>query len=701
MRRTGLYVLLTATLAVAAVIVPLIVASSEPAKAIVPALFTFGGASSTTLPAGLAIAPAAKGKAGSLHIGDARGQRALVNGGNGGGAVLYADAGGPSPSIEETFSFVYSGPGSIVEPFFVDASSTARGAVDGLVTNLAGAQSGSSLPGNIASHRTDAAGVTRETPLGRLRTEPYHYEAGHTYRVDALVDAASGVRTTRIYDVRLGPQTFDTRITVPNDATAFYPGLLCTGGEAAVLDFAYGPPGHLPPMPHPSRRAGDYMNYLGYNAGVRFAPTTPDAIAFVRYFPELLIKHVRVPAEMHFLPAINAVARYGIDADVLTGNRTTMDGLHRFIAGLALPPDSLELWNEPNNPGMGASYDPLYAQDLPAFAKDLAQNFPHVPIWGPSMLAIRGYPSAAIGELAHSLGPLISAWNAHSYTQATPENLGYGPLVANACGESFSDDCGWYGAPNYNDNLSSIMNPKLPGVTTEGAASYGTSPGDCGHTVVDAATQQAYIQRGMLYNFKLGHLRIYPYNFEDSGGCRFGTYGLLSKVGGADGQHDFFPKPSYVSLVYLDHLIADLGEKAKSFEARPLTYALENAQPDIEEMLLAESDGSYRLILWSDAVLWDFDANGIRAVGKELPLRADAVRVVFPAPLFVSVYTQEPGTGVWSAGREIRSNSVGVTVNQFPLVLAISTQEARERGSLLPQAVPSAGPTQTPIPPKP
>jgi len=440
------------------------------------------------------------------------------------------------------------------------------------------------------------------------------------------------------------------------------------------------------------------MTYLGYNADVAGPTTSPLSIAFQRFFPALLIKHVRLPADSRYLPTINAVAKSGIDADVLTGNRTTIDGLHRFIAALTRPPDAIELWNEPNNAFQGPAYDGQFASDLPIFAASVAKEFHGIKIWGPSVLPDQnGYPSA-VQKLSSSLGSYIDAWNAHSYALGTPENLGYGGSFSNACGASHKEDCGWYGSPNYNDNLSAVMNPNLPGVTTEGAASYGSYPEICGHSNVDAATQQAYVQRGMLYNFKLGHVRIFPYKFVDDGGCSdgFGTYGIMSKLIDQDGQPMVVPKPSYTSLVYLDHIISDDGLKAASFSPQPLTYTLDGETANVEQLLLAESDGSYRLILWSDKSLWNFNANGIRAAGSEEPLSNESFSVRFPQPVNASIYTQVPGLGSWSADAHNQVASIGVVINQYPIVIAVSPQRNNVAASLLPHDVPTPGPTETP-----
>jgi hypothetical protein len=615
------------------------------------------------------------------------------------GDALYYKTTEPLQSVEESYSFVYTGPNSIVEPFFVNAHTQSKATVEGFMTDLSASRAGTAFAGSVSYRYTDQKGQAQYVQKGRLRTEPYFYRIGHIYRVDAIADGISGLLTTRIYDEALGPQTFDLNIKTLTHTPHIYAGIVVPRGPVRILDFAFGTAGKLPIRSHPARRAADYINYLGYNAGVEGPATSSSSVAFQRYFPQLLMKHVRVSAETRFLPSLNAVAKYGIDADVLTGNNTTTEGLKEFISRLALPPDAIELWNEPNNPGQGAAHDPQYAVHLPPFAAQITKTYPHTKFWGPSVLPDpTGYPSDAT-KLSTALGSYITAWNAHSYTQGTPENLGYGGFFSNACGASHKEDCGWYGATNYNDNLSAVLNPTLPGVTTEGAGSYGSYPEICGHSNVDTATQQAYVERGMLYNFKLGHLRIYPYKFIDDGGCSdgFGTYGIMSKIVDARGQISITPKPAYVSLVYFDHLVADEGARAATFDPQPLSYAIDGATPDIEELLLAESDGTYRLILWSDKALWDFDANGQRAPGRAKALSAEQFTLKLAEPMTARVYTQTPGTGLWAIRQTTtRSTSIAAIVNQYPLIIMLVPKKSSARAITLPQEVPTPGPIETP-----
>jgi hypothetical protein len=608
----------------------------------------------------------------------------------------------PMASLEESYTFKYSGPTTVVDPFFVNADRAVG--LCGYGTNLTETVPGNDYAGDEFYECVDGRTGTRFKAIrGRLRTIPYSYRTGHLYRVDAVADGRTRLLTTRVYDVALGPQTFDQDIRGLHSSELLYPGLMnVLGGPIAVEDFAYGPTGAPPVRPHVARRAYDYINSLGYNAGVRGPATSPESLAFQKYFPDLGIRHVRVSADTKAAPALNAVARYGIDADVLTGRATTISSLRSFIAGLALPPDSIELWNEPNNPHMGASYDENYAVDLPVFAQALRAAFPAATIWGPSFLPEHGYP-AAEQRLATSLSTLISGWNTHPYAPRMPETTGYGPFETGACGVTMKEDCGWYGSMNWNSNLSAVLAPTLPGVATEGAGSYGSYPAICGHGNVNMAAQQAYLQRGMLYGFKLGYRRIYPYKFIDDKTCSdgFGKFGIVNRIVASDGSEVFTPKPAYTALVYFNRLLRDDGASAALFEPFPLNYALANASADVEELLLAESDGSYRLILWSDASLWDFDANGVKAAGNALSEKRERLTLKFERRFAVTAYRQQTDSGVWLVESHRASTlEAPETISQFPLVIEIrpdSTTKAMHE-LRLPTGVPTPGPTNTPAP---
>jgi hypothetical protein len=657
----------------------------------------FSAAAAGTPPSPFVELASKQSQAGQFRIEDQFGRRVLHVGANSGDAILYYKSAAPFRTLTESYTFVYSGPSSVVAPFIVNATIPAP-SIDAYVTDLSVSRPGNDSAGDITYRHTDPTGLVQGTLQHRLRTEPYFYRLGHTYRVDAVVDGDSGALSTRIYDVAVGPQAFDLTFkkVVPN--RGLYPGIVVRGGPALIEDLAWGPANELPLTPHVARRASDYMGYLGYNAAIAGATTTAASIAFQHYFPLLLIKHVRLSSESRFLPSINAVAKYGINADVLTGRRTTPAGLQGFISQLALPPDAIELWNEPNNAAGGDAYDPMYEANIPPFGSTLGRAFSKSPIWGPSVLPQSdGYPPPSIRTLAASIGPVLTAWNAHAYTAGTPENLGYGAFISNACGASQHEDCGWYGAYNYNDNVSAIIAPTLPGVTTEGAGSYGSYPDICRHTNVDMATQQAYVERGMLYDFKLGHLRIFPYKFIDDGGCSdgFGTYGIMSRLIGPDGQVSITPKPAYVSLVYLDTLLQDRGSTQSTSTPQPLSYALTGAPPDVEELLLAESDGSYRLVLWSDKSLWDYNANGPRDSGAPIPVVGEPVLLRFASPMVTTDYTQKPGTGAWVQGITTRSDAMHISVNPYPQVVVISQATATSRVAL-PENVPTPGPVETP-----
>jgi hypothetical protein len=576
--------------------------------------------------------------------------------------VLYrSDFAASSATL--SYAFRYTGTSSVVDPVFVASDAGVKLVL--ACVDLSASSAKTTIAGNVVLLQADGNDVSAE-PRGRLRTVPYVYRLGHTYRVDALVDAPSNVLTARVYDVALGPQTFDRSVGVPPElrGASFRPGFInAAGGTIAITDFSDGTPDDPPIVMHPVRRAFDYLNYLGYNAGVIGPATTAQSLAFQRYFPKLGVRHVRVSGGIDTAPSINAVARYGIDADVLTGLDTPLDVLRRYVASLRLPPDSIELWNEPNN-----------VRDLPDFARAVRAAFPRTPLWGPSVLADSSAHPSVARALSPALASPVDAWNTHPYAPRAPETTGYGDYVV-GCGPAADEDCGWYGSSTYNDNESATLAPGRQGVATEGVASFGTDPARCGHGMVDLATQQAYVQRGLLYGFKLGYLRAYPYKFIDDPNCAdgFGSFGIITDERGADGTERFNPKPAYVALAGLDALLADRGPDSATFRPRALAYALAGARADLEELPLGVSDGSYRVVLWTDDELWNFDANGGNAPGAPLPAVNERVTFELARRAAIAVYVQSPGDGAWHMlAHRPNARSIAIDVGPFPLVVDVA-----------------------------
>jgi hypothetical protein len=428
------------------------------------------------------------------------------------------------------------------------------------------------------------------------------------------------------------------------------------------------------------------------------------------------VKHFRVVEETTAEAGQNCFSALGIDATALTNYLTTPSALASFCAALTNGCAAYEMANEPDS----GNPDPNWVNDLPVqaaqFAAAIPGTLPAAPIYGPSYTnanSIRtaapvAFPTAtptAIPPIASN----ITYFNIHPYTSAfAPENAGFGGRF-DLCGPypAFALRCGQYGSLNYVYNIGETIGWGLPGVSTEGVASYGTYGNICGSGKVDFPTQQAYTQRGFLYAWMFGLKRSFDYKLEDDGGCTdgFGTFGLSNRITSGGVITSVNPKPALTGLMYFTQLLYDTGGTASTFTPAPLSYAILNPTTDLKSLLFADSDGSYRLVLWSNASMWNPNAgvaigcNGTSTCGAQYAQVADNVTVQFAAPhnytLFTQIFNYGSGgtTGQWQ-GVSSAGTTVSTVVTQFPQIIDIAAPSATPIP--LPTNVPTPGPVETP-----
>jgi hypothetical protein len=445
----------------------------------------------------------------------------------------------------------------------------------------------------------------------------------------------------------------------------------------------------------PARRAYDFIDYLGFN--YQRSTTTPatdvDSLTVSRLLPQLLVKRLRVDlAFSSVVPTENMlVTNAGALTDCLTDNTINVAALQSFNQSLTNGCSEIELENEPNG---GSNTDPNYLADLPVQAAAYRRAFPGSKIWGPSVGPDASAGASIIQAMASqspAIASNITAWNTHAYIyKLQPEAAGSGPNVVSGCGASA---CGMAWSLAWYMNESKVLAPLLPGVSTEGIASYGSYPQICGTSNnVDLNTQQAYVQRGFLFGFMSGLLRAYAYKLVDDGGCSdgFGTFGIVNRIRDSNGNTlSLNPKPAFTALAYFNHLIYDYSSAASSFSPSPLSMTID-APSDVQHVLLAQADGSYRLLLWSNAQLWNPASNVAIA-----PV-SDSATVTFGTSASSTVYTQTAGTGMWSVAPTVSGISVPTTVSPYPQIIDIIPSGSRATPPPLSGAISAPGPTETP-----
>ena len=135
-----------------------------------------------------------------------------------------------------------------------------------------------------------------------------------------------------------------------------------------------------------------------------------------------------------------------------------------------------------------------------------------------------------------------------------------------------------------------------------------------------------YTPRLVMEYFRLGVRRTYLYQLLNEDNVR----GLMAKNRYFGLLHkDFSPKPAYLSIRTLLHVLADNGGK---FTPRPLSYTVSSPRA-LRRLTFQKSGGSHYIALWNPASVWSGGPRGHdlypRAVKAtlNLPFAASSVRV--------------------------------------------------------------------------
>ena len=173
-----------------------------------------------------------------------------------------------------------------------------------------------------------------------------------------------------------------------------------------------------------------------------------------------------------------------------------------------------------------------------------------------------------------------------------------------------------------------------PIICTE--AGYATK-GPSGRAVTPEI-QARYLARMLMLHLKAGIPRTFIYQLADHGSDEGGAMGLLDADGGE--------KPAWRQLSALMQELDDTPqENRERGAAPPLDLALTGELENLEAMLFAKSDGSYRLVLWLETPSFDPVADRELAVAPQqvaltLPREFQARRVMtFEASGAASVRT--------------------------------------------------------------
>ena len=110
----------------------------------------------------------------------------------------------------------------------------------------------------------------------------------------------------------------------------------------------------------------------------------------------------------------------------------------------------------------------------------------------------------------------------------------------------------------------------------------------------------------------------------------FGAKGLLF--------YDGTPKPQFLTLSNMIHVLADPGEAPK---LRDVSYGVTGLTADVHHLLLARRDGSYDLMLWRELPAWDHYGH------KAIPISTLSSTVRVPASArYAALFQTDSGYGL-------------------------------------------------------
>jgi hypothetical protein len=239
---------------------------------------------------------------------------------------------------------------------------------------------------------------------------------------------------------------------------------------------------------------------------------------------------------------------------------------------------------------------------MPLFARYVRDDVgtARYPIYGPSIADKGGDPHKQLGDQSGSL----DFGNLHKYYRAfNPATEGYGPPGSPPCQQ-------WrYGSLPFALCQTRRISRDKPIVCTEaGYSSDGPSA-----RAVTPVIQGRYIARMLMLHLKAGIVRTYVYQLADSGSDDGAQMGLLT----ADGDE----KPAWRQL---SALMNELDDRAGQGKAKALDLSLGGEVGNVESLLFAKRDGTYRLVLWIEAQSAD------PRTGRAVEVPAQAVTLTLP-----------------------------------------------------------------------
>ena len=174
---------------------------------------------------------------------------------------------------------------------------------------------------------------------------------------------------------------------------------------------------------------------------------------------------------------------------------------------------------------------------------------------------------------------------------------------------------------------------------------------------VSEQAQAVYVLRTFLEHFAMGIRRTFLYELIDEAPDLAGRdaelhFGLL--------RNDYSPKPAFGAL---KNLLAILS-KSEPASLRPIRVGVAGAAGDVRRLTLQRLDGTYLVVLWRTARVWDRDNR------RPLPVKPVRLTVSLPDATRATLINPISSTAEWPLA--IQDRKVQVALAGDPLVLHVT-----------------------------
>jgi hypothetical protein len=220
---------------------------------------------------------------------------------------------------------------------------------------------------------------------------------------------------------------------------------------------------------------------------------------------------------------------------------------------------------------------------MPLFAQYVREDpkTARFPIIGPSIVDLGDDPQLKLGDQQRAL----EFGNLHKYYRAfNPGTAGYGRRGSPPC------EAWRYGALPFALCQMRRISGDKPMVCTEAGYTTNGPPA----RAVTPEIQARYIARLLMLHLKAGIVRTFVYQLADVGSDEGAAMGLLTDDGGE--------KPAWRQL---SALMEELDDRAEQGKPPPLKIDFDGELANLESLLFAKRDGSYRLVLWLETPSYD------------------------------------------------------------------------------------------------